>query len=251
MLYFLVRRDIRVRYTQSVFGVGWAVIQPVFFMIVFSVVFGRLAGVKSDGVPYPIFSFAALVPWTYFSTAFTESTNSLVLNQPMVQKVYFPRLALPLAPVIARLVDFVVAFVVLVVLMAWYRSAPTVWVLVLPFLLLLASTLAWGIGTWLTSMAVQYRDVKYGLAFAAQLMMYCSPSRLPGDVDPGPVQAHIRPEPDGRRRRGLPVRPARHDADALGPAGRGRRNHRAGNAQRDSVLQADGARVRRCRVKAQ
>ena len=90
VLYFLVRRDIRVRYTQSVFGVGWAVIQPVFFMIVFSIVFGRLAGVKSDGVPYPIFSFAALVPWTYFSTAFTESTNSLVLNQPMIQKVYFP-----------------------------------------------------------------------------------------------------------------------------------------------------------------
>lgn len=184
VLYFLVRRDIRVRYTQSVFGVGWAVIQPVFFMIVFSIVFGRLAGVKSDGVPYPIFSFAALVPWTYFSTAFTESTNSLVLNQPMIQKVYFPRLALPLAPVIARLIDFVVAFLVLMLLMAWYQSAPTVWVLTLPFLLLLAATLAWGIGTWLTSMAVQYRDVKYGLAFAAQLMMFCSPVVYPATQIP-------------------------------------------------------------------
>ena len=175
VLYFLVRRDIRVRYTQSVFGIGWAIIQPVFFMIVFSIVFGRLAGVRSDGVPYPIFSFAALVPWTYFSTAFTESTNSLVLNQAMIKKVYFPRLALPLAPVISRLVDLLVAFVVLLLMMAWYRSTPTVWVLALPFLVLLAAMLAWGIGTWLTSMAVQYRDVKYGITFAAQLMMYCSP----------------------------------------------------------------------------
>ena len=175
VLYFLVRRDIRVRYTQSVFGIGWAIIQPVFFMIVFSIVFGRLAGVRSDGVPYPIFSFAALVPWTYFSTAFTESTNSLVLNQAMIKKVYFPRLALPLAPVISKLVDLLVAFVVLLLMMAWYRSTPTVWVLALPFLVLLAAMLAWGIGTWLTSMAVQYRDVKYGITFAAQLMMYCSP----------------------------------------------------------------------------
>ena len=184
VLYFLVRRDIRVRYTQSVFGVGWAIIQPVFFMIVFSIVFGRLAEVNSDGVPYPIFSFAALVPWIYFSTAFTESTNSLVLNQPMVQKVYFPRLALPLAPVISKLVDFAVSFVVLLLFMAWYQSAPTVWVLVLPFLLLLAATLAWGIGTWLTSMAVQYRDVKYGIMFAAQLMMYCSPVVYPATLIP-------------------------------------------------------------------
>ena len=175
VLYFLVRRDIRVRYTQSVFGIGWAIIQPVFFMIVFSIVFGRLAGVRSDGVPYPIFSFAALVPWTYFSTAFTESTNSLVVNQAMIKKVYFPRLALPLAPVISKLVDLLVAFVVLLLMMAWYRSTPTVWVLALPFLVLLAAMLAWGIGTWLTSMAVQYRDVKYGITFAAQLMMYCSP----------------------------------------------------------------------------
>ena len=175
VLYFLVRRDIRVRYTQSVFGIGWAIIQPVFFMIVFSIVFGRLAGVRSDGVPYPIFSFAALVPWTYFSTAFTESTNSLVLNQAMIKKVYFPRLAVPLAPVISKLVDLLVAFVVLLLMMAWYRSTPTVWVLALPFLVLLAAMLAWGIGTWLTSMAVQYRDVKYGITFAAQLMMYCSP----------------------------------------------------------------------------
>ena len=179
VLYFLVRRDIRVRYTQSVFGIGWAVIQPVFFMIVFSIVFGRLAGVRSDGVPYPIFSFAALVPWTYFSTAFTESTNSLVLNQGMIKKVYFPRLTLPLAPVISKLVDFGVAFVVLLLMMAWYRSTPTVWVLTLPFLLLLTAMLAWGIGTWLTSMAVQYRDVKYGITFAAQLLMYCSPVVYP------------------------------------------------------------------------
>ena len=184
VLYFLVRRDIRVRYTQSVFGIGWAVIQPVFFMIVFSIVFGRLAGIESDGVPYPIFSFAALVPWTYFSTAFTESTNSLVLNQGMIKKVYFPRLTLPLAPVISKLVDFLVAFVVLLLMMAWYRSTPTVWVLALPYLVLLAAMLAWGIGTWLTSMAVQYRDVKYGIIFAAQLMMYCSPVVYPATFIP-------------------------------------------------------------------
>ena len=239
VLYFLVRRDIRVRYTQSVFGIGWAVIQPLFFMIVFSIVFGRLAGVRSDGVPYPIFSFAALVPWTYFSTAFTESTNSLVLNQGMIKKVYFPRLTLPLAPVISKLVDFGVAFVVLLLMMAWYRSTPTVWVLTLPFLLLLTAMLAWGIGTWLTSMAVQYRDVKYGITFAAQLLMYCSPVVYPATLIPGQVSADLRSEPDGRGRRGLPVRPVGHHADALGPAGGGHRRHRTGHADRHTLLPAD------------
>ena len=184
LLYFLVWRDLKVRYAQSVLGIGWAVIHPVFFMIVFTIVFGRLARVSSDGVPYAIFSFTALVPWMYFATSFTESTGSLVQNQSMLTKVYFPRLIMPIAPALSKLVDFLIAFVLLLILMVGFKSSPTLGVLVLPLLVLLMMTTAVGMGMWLSSMAVQFRDVKYGMTFLAQLFMYAAPVVYPASLIP-------------------------------------------------------------------
>lgn len=175
LFYFLVWRDIKVLYKQTILGFAWAVIRPVFSMIVFSVIFGRLAKVPSDGVPYPIFSYAALVPWTYFATAMTESTNSLVTNARMLTKVYFPRLVIPMTPVLAKLVDFGIAFTILGLLMAWYGFAPTWNVLFLPLLILLMVLTASGIGMWLSALAIQYRDVRYAIQFVVQVLMYAAP----------------------------------------------------------------------------
>ncbi len=175
LLYFLVWRDIKVLYKQTVLGFTWAVIRPVFSMIVFSVVFGNLAKVPSDGVPYPIFSYAALLPWTYFATAMTESTNSLISNLNMLTKVYFPRLVIPLAPILAKLVDFGIAFVILGLMMAWYGIAPTWNVAFLPLLVVLMILTASGMGMWLSAMAIQYRDVRHAIQFAVQVLMYAAP----------------------------------------------------------------------------
>ena len=172
---FLTWRHIKVQYAQSTLGVGWAIIQPLFSMIVFTIVFGRLAGVSSDGVPYAAFSLVALVPWTYFANAVTEGANSLIQNTSMLTKVYFPRLVLPLSSVLAKLVDFSIGMLLLFILMAWYRVVPTWGVLALPCLVLLMMLTAAGLGLWMTALAVQYRDVKYGLNFAIQLLMYASP----------------------------------------------------------------------------
>jgi len=172
---FLVWRGIKARYAQSVIGVGWAVIQPVFSMLVFTVVFGKLAKISSEGVPYALFSFAALVPWTYFSNALTDGTASLVSNSGMISKVYFPRLVLPLAAVTAKLVDFAIAMGLLFLLMIIYRVVPTWNVLMLPLLILLMVMTATGLGTWLTALAVQYRDVQHATSFVVQLFMYASP----------------------------------------------------------------------------
>lgn len=172
---FLTWRHIKVQYAQSTLGIGWAIIQPLFSMIVFTIVFGNLAGVSSDGVPYAVFSFAALVPWTYFANAVTEGTNSLVSNTNMLTKVYFPRLVLPLSAVLAKLVDFTIGLVILFALMVWYGVPPTWGVLALPLMILLMMLTAAGLGMWMTALAVQYRDVKYGLNFAVQLLMYCAP----------------------------------------------------------------------------
>lgn len=184
LFYFLVWRDIKVRYAQSALGIGWAVIQPVFFMIVFTIVFGNLAKVSSDGVPYAIFSYTALVPWTYFSNSLSESTSSLVMNANMLRKIYFPRLVLPLAAVAGKLIDFGIALLLLIGLMAWFRTAPTVWVLVLPALALLMVVSAAGMGIWLTAMAVQYRDVRYAMTFGVQLLMYAAPVVYPTSLIP-------------------------------------------------------------------
>ena len=184
LLYFLIWRDVKVRYAQSALGISWAVIQPLLYMIVLSLVFGTVAKVSSDGAPYPIFIYAALVPWTFFSTALIESTTSLIQNSNMLTKVYFPRLIMPLAPVLGRLVDFSIAMLLLVGLMLWFRTAPTIWASALPLLIFTMVMTAAGIGMWLTALAVQYRDVKYGINFIVQLMMYAAPVVYPASVIP-------------------------------------------------------------------
>ena len=184
LFYFLIWRNIKVRYAQSVLGVGWAIIQPVFSMIVFTIVFGKLAKIGSEGVPYAIFSYAALVPWTYFSNAVTQSGASLVGASGMISKVYFPRLIIPMSPVLDKLVDFGISLILLVGLMVWFKIAPTIWVLILPLLILLMMLTAAGLGMWLTALAVQYRDVNYGMKFAVQLLMYASPVVYPASLVP-------------------------------------------------------------------
>ena len=184
LFYFLIWRNIKVRYAQSVLGVGWAIIQPVFSMIVFTIVFGKLAKIGSEGVPYAIFSYAALVPWTYFSNALTQSGASLVGASGMISKVYFPRLIIPMSPVLDKLIDFGISLILLVGLMVWFKIAPTIWVLTLPLLILLMMLTAAGLGMWLTALAVQYRDVNYGMKFAVQLFMYASPVVYPASLVP-------------------------------------------------------------------
>ncbi len=184
LFYFLVWRNIKARYAQSVLGVGWAVIQPVFRMIVFTIVFGNLARIESDGVPYAIFSYTALVPWTYFSNSLTASANSLVTSTQMVQKVYFPRLVIPFSPVLSTLVDFAIAFILLLGLMLWFDIWPTAGVILLPLFIFLMMITAAGMGLWLTALAVQYRDVQYGLNFVVQLLMYAAPVVYPASNVP-------------------------------------------------------------------
>ncbi|NCF68147.1 MAG: ABC transporter permease [Chloroflexi bacterium] len=184
LFYFLVWRDIKTRYAQSVLGVGWAVIQPVFSMIVFTIVFGRLAQVDSDGVPYAIFSFTALVPWTYFSGALTGASGSLTSASNMITKVYFPRLVIPFAPVLGKLVDFAIAMLLLFGMMAWFRILPTAGVLFLPALILLMMATSAGMGMWLTALSVQYRDINYAMGFLVQLLMYAAPVVYPASAVP-------------------------------------------------------------------
>lgn len=181
---FFVWRSIRIRYAQSALGVGWAVIQPVFAMLVFTVVFGNLAQIDSDGVPYAIFSFAALVPWTYFSNALTESTDSLPKHANMIGKIYFPRLILPLSAATAKLVDFTIALVLMFLLMVWFRAAPNTGAFVLPLLVVMMALTAAGIGMWMTALAIQYRDVKHAMTFVVQLLMYAAPVVYPTSLIP-------------------------------------------------------------------
>ena len=182
LLYFLVWRDVKVRYKQTALGVAWAVVQPLLTMLVFSLFFGRLAKVPSDGIPYPIFSFTALVPFTFFSTGLTQSSNSLVGSANLVQKVYFPRLVIPLATILAGLVDFAIALLVLAVLMAWYHVAPTWNVVWLPAFILLALAASLAVGLWLSALNVAYRDVRFLVPFLAQLWMYATPVAYPSSL---------------------------------------------------------------------
>lgn len=175
LLYFLTVRGIKAKYAQSVLGVGWAIIQPLFTTIVFTVVFGGLANVDSDGMPYILFSYLALWPWNYFSGTLSESANSLVANANMITKVYFPRLILPLSAIFSKLLDFIISFVILLVLLIYFRVSPG-WTLVfLPVLLVQLMFTSLGIGMILSAMAVQYRDVKYALTFIVQLILYLAP----------------------------------------------------------------------------
>ena len=175
LLFFLTWRDIKVRYKQTALGAIWAILQPVLTMIVFSIIFGGLAKLPSDGIPYPIFTFTALLPWQLFSFALTQSSNSLVGSQNLISKVYFPRLIVPLSSVLAGVVDFAIAFVVLVGLMAFYGIDLTLSALLLPLFLLLALASATAVGLWLSALNVKYRDVRYLLPFLTQFWMYATP----------------------------------------------------------------------------
>jgi lipopolysaccharide transport system permease protein len=182
LLYFLVWRDIKVRYKQTALGAAWAIIQPFFTMVVFSIFFGRLAGIPSDGVPYPVFAFAALVPWTFFANGLTQSANSLVIDQNLIKKVYFPRLAIPTATVLAGVVDFVLAFLVLLGMMLYYGITPTANVVWLPPLLLLALVTSLGVGLWFAALNVQYRDVRYVVPFLVQFWLFATPIAYPSSL---------------------------------------------------------------------
>jgi len=184
LLYFLTWRDVKVRYKQTALGAAWAIIQPVFMMIVFSLFFGRLAKVPSDGVPYPIFTYCALLPWQLFSHALTESSNSLVANERLITKVYFPRLVVPVSAVLGGLVDFAVAFVILLGMMAYYHIVPTVMIVTLPLFLLLAIMTALGVGLWLSALNVQYRDVRYTITFLTQFWLFATPVAYPSSIVP-------------------------------------------------------------------
>lgn len=184
LLYFLVWRDIKVRYKQTVIGAAWAILQPVLAMVVFSVFFGYLARMPSDDVPYPLFAYCGLLPWQLFAHALGESANSLVANQNLITKVFFPRLIVPLASVTAGLVDFVIAFLVLLGMLAYYRITPTAAVLALPWFLLLAVATALSVGVWLSALSVRYRDVRFTIPFLTQLWLFATPVVYPSSLVP-------------------------------------------------------------------
>jgi lipopolysaccharide transport system permease protein len=186
LLYFLTWRDIKVRYKQTVLGAAWAIIQPFFTMVVFSLFFGKLANMASDGLPYPIFSYAALVPWSFFSHGLSQASNSLVGGARLITKVYFPRLAMPLATVLSGIVDFALAFIVMVGMMFAYGIVPTINVLWLPLLLLLALVTSLGVGLWLSAMNVQFRDVRYTVPFLTQFWLFITPIAYPSSLLPQP-----------------------------------------------------------------
>jgi lipopolysaccharide transport system permease protein len=179
LLFFLTWRDVKVRYKQTALGAAWAILQPLFMMIIFTIFFGRLAGVESAGLPYPLFALAGLVPWTFFSNAITASGNSLVGSAHLITKVYFPRLIVPAAAVLAGLVDFILAFGMLCLLMVYYRVSITPAVLFLPVLVLMTSLFAVGVGTWMSALNVKYRDVRFALPFVIQLWLFISSVILP------------------------------------------------------------------------
>lgn len=175
LLYFLTWRDIKVRYKQTALGAAWAIIQPFFMMVVFSLFFGRLGGMPSDGIPYPVFVYCALLPWQLFAHALSESSNSLVANERLITKVYFPRLVVPIAAVLGGLVDFAIAFIILIGMMFYYRITPGIAIVTLPLFILLAIATALGVGLWLSALNVQYRDVRYTLTFITQFWLFATP----------------------------------------------------------------------------
>lgn len=184
LLYFMVWREIKIRYKQTALGLAWAVVQPLFTMIVFSIFFGRLAKMPSDGLPYPIFALCALLPWQLFAYSLTEASNSVVSNQRLITKVYFPRLIMPLSALGVGLVDFCVAFLLLLSLAAYYGVAPSIALLTVPLWVLLAVLTALSVGLWLSAINVKYRDVRYTVPFMTQLWMFATPVAYPTSIVP-------------------------------------------------------------------
>jgi lipopolysaccharide transport system permease protein len=181
-LYFLTWRDIKVRYKQTILGAAWAIIQPFFTMVIFSLFFGRLAQIPSDGIPYPIFSYAALVPWQFFASGLGQAANSLVGNAHMLRKIYFPRLTMPISTILSNLVDFVLAFAVLLGMMLYFGIRPNANIIWLPFFLLLALVACLGAGLWLAVMNVQFRDIRYAVPFIVQFWFFATPITYPSSL---------------------------------------------------------------------
>ena len=186
LLYFLIWRDVKVRYKQTILGAAWAILQPFFTMVVFSLFFGRLAKVPSDGLPYPVFSFAALVPWGFFSNGLTTAANSLVGNANLIKKVYFPRLVVPISAVSSGAVDLGLSFVLLLGMMAYFHVWPTVNVVLLPLFFLLAAVASLGVGLWLSAMNVRFRDVRHTVGFLVQAWLFATPIAYPSSLLPEP-----------------------------------------------------------------
>ena len=184
LLLFLAWRDVKVRYKQTAIGVGWAVLQPLMSMIIFSIIFGNFANIPSDDLPYPIFAYAAILPWTYFSQAVGRSGASLVTSANLITKVYFPRLIVPISAALAPLVDFAMAFIIMLGLMAWYGISPTWGVVALPLFMLLAMLTSLAVSLWLSALNVRYRDVQYAIPFMVQFWMWASPIVYPVDLVP-------------------------------------------------------------------
>jgi lipopolysaccharide transport system permease protein len=184
LLYFFIWRDVKVRYKQTVVGGLWAILQPLITMVIFAVVFGAFAKIPSDGIPYPVFAYTALVPWTYFAQALNRSGTSLVYESSLITKVYFPRLMIPFAAVISPLVEFSLSFVILLCLNLWYGVGLTWWILTVPAFLFVACMTALAIGLWLSALNVKYRDVAYTLPFLCQIWMYTSPVVYPASMVP-------------------------------------------------------------------
>ncbi len=182
LLYFLTWRDIKVRYKQTALGAAWAVIQPFMTMVAFSLFFGQLGKIPSDGLPYPIFSYVALLPWTFFAYGLANSSNSLVGSANLISKVYFPRLVIPISSVLGGVVDFAIAFVVLLGMMAYYHVWPTAAIALLPLFLLLALITALGVGLWLSALNVEYRDVRYTIPFLTQFWLFATPVAYPSSL---------------------------------------------------------------------
>jgi lipopolysaccharide transport system permease protein len=184
LVYFMVWRDTRVRYAQAVIGVGWALLVPLFQMVVFSVFFGRVAKVPSDGLPYPIFAYTALVPWSFFANGLAQSSNSIVGSAHLITKVYFPRLSIPIAAVLSGVLDFALAFVLVIAIMVYYGTTPTAHVVWLPLFWLLALVTSLGAGLWLAALNVEYRDVRHMLPFITQLWFCATPVTYPSSLLP-------------------------------------------------------------------
>ena len=184
LLYSFVSRDVKIRYKQTALGFLWAIIQPLFMMIIFTVFFGGFAKIPSDGIPYPLFSFAALIPWTLFSEGLTRSTLSMVSNAGIMTKVYFPRLIMPISGILSPLMDFFVAFIILILMMAYYGFVPTIAIVLLPLFILLALATSLAIGLWLSALNIKYRDFQYTLPFIIQLWLYASPIVYPSSMIP-------------------------------------------------------------------
>jgi homopolymeric O-antigen transport system permease protein len=180
--YFLIWRDLKVRYKQTVLGAAWAIIQPFLTMLVFSLFFGKLARVPSDGVPYPLFAFTGLVPWTFFANAITQSSNSLIGSQHLITKVYFPRLVIPIASVLSGILDFVIAFAVLIGMILYYGFTPGITILTIPFFFLIALITALGTGLWLSALNVEFRDVRYIVPFLSQFWLFSTPVAYPSSL---------------------------------------------------------------------